>query len=148
MALRFEVSYQPDRVFNTRTDDDLETRRLDQWRAAAGVDLDGPFGVFVNVQYLYDRVMDAPDDLIRPDLDRVVTVFARRRFAYDTLSVELRWYGELEPDNGMARGSVAYELGSNTTLSLSGVHFYGTNDGIFGEFQKRDRLVLTLSHAF
>lgn len=148
LVLRLEASFQPERTFNTRTEVDLSTARLDQWRIAAAVDIDAPFGIFVNLQYLHDQVMSAPDDLIRPEIDRVVTAFARRGFQNETLLLELRWYGELEQDDGMARGMLEYQLGGNTRLRLSGDYFYGTREGLFGQFQARDRLTLAIEHTF
>lgn len=148
LVFRLEASYQPGRTFNTRTNNGLATRELPQWRAAAGVDIDGPLGIFVNVQYLHDQVMDAPDDLIRPEIDRLVTVFARRTFLHETLDLELRWYGELEKDDGMARGALEYQLGGNTRLRLAGDWFYGDREGLFGQFEARDRVTLALEHTF
>lgn len=148
MALRFEVSYQPQRSFNVRDGMTLQTARLDQWRAAMGIDLDGPLGTFFSIQYLHDQVMKAPATLIRPEIDRLVTFFARRAFAYDTVTLELRWYGEINRKDGMARASLSYEVGANTSIELSGDYFYGCEEGLFGQFAERDRIQLVLQHAF
>lgn len=148
LVLRLEASYQPERTFNTRQDAWLDTTRLDQWRVAAALDIDAPFGIFVNLQYLHDQVLKAPDELVRPAIDRVVTAFARRRFFSETLLLELRWYGELEQDDGMARAVLEYQLGGNTRLRLAGDHFYGPQSGLFGQFEARDRVTLAIEHTF
>ena len=148
LVLRLEASYQPGRTFNTRQATGLSTTALDQWRVAMGMDIDAPLGVFVNLQYLHDQVMAAPDDLVRPEIDRVVTAFARRNFFSETLLLELRWYGELTQNDGMARGVVEYQLAGNTRLRLSGEYFYGDQAGLFGQFEGRDRLTLAIEHTF
>lgn len=148
MVVRMEASYQPDRSFNTRTPAELASTGLDQLRVAVGLDVDGPFGVFFNLQYLHDQVMSAPASLVRPPIDRVLTVFARRQLAHDTLALEIRWYGELETGDGMARASVQYQLGADTRLRLAGDFFYGAPAGIFGQFEGQDRVVLSLEHTF
>ncbi|MGB5492474.1 MAG: DUF1302 family protein, partial [Woeseiaceae bacterium] len=51
-VLRAEYAYQPERVFNARSNDQLTTLALDQHRGAIGLDVDGPLGVFINIQYL------------------------------------------------------------------------------------------------
>ncbi len=146
-VFRMEASYQPSRTFNTRSENVLDAQRLAQWRVATGLDVDGPLGLFFNVQYLHDQVADAPEDLIRPETDRIVTVFARRRFLQENLMLELRWYGGSEKD-GMARFACEYQLGSDTRLRLTGDYFYGDSDGIFGQFEQRDRIRLVLEHTF
>ncbi len=148
LVFRLEASYQPDRMFNLQTAGGLETSRLAQWRVAAAADVDGPFGLFLNLQYLHDQVMAAPESLVRQSIDRVLTVFVRRTFMRERLLVEARWYGELNEDDGMARGRLEYELSANTRLGLSVDVFYGSREGLFGQFESRDRLKLSVKHTF
>lgn len=147
-VLRGEYAYQPDRIFNTRPNDELRTIALDEHRGAIGVDLDGPLGIFVNVQYLLDTIPDAPADLVRPETDRIGTLYLRKTFAYDTLSLEARWYYSFTDKDRMVSLGVDYALGENTSLVLAAQYFDGTPDGIFGEFTGRDRIVLGLSSMF
>lgn len=147
-ALRAELGFQPSRTFNARTSSGLGIVERDQWRAAIGADIDGPWGTFINVQYVYDRVLDAPPDLVRPSTDHVATLFLRRGFSYDTLTAELRWYAMLDDRNGVVRGSLDYALDDDTRIRLSADAFYGNDEGIFGQFNQRDRVTLTLEHTF
>lgn len=146
LALRAEVGYLPDRHFNVR-DDTLIDRELDQWRAAIAVDAEAPFGVFVNLQYLYDRVLDAPDGLIRRDRDHVITTFLRRTFSYERIATEIRWYTSTADDDGIIRARISYLLGSSM-VSLISDTFYGEQEGLFGQFARRDRLTLEFEHTF
>lgn len=148
LVFRMEASYQPNRTFNTRTENVLGAERLTQWRVAAGVDMDAPLGIFLNAQYLHDQVMDGPDTLIRPKTDRIFTVFAQRRFLQENLLMEARWYGEPEKGGGLTRVAVEYQVGTDTRLQLTGDYFYGGSTGIFGQFERRDRISLVLERTF
>lgn len=147
-VLRGEYAYQPGRVFNTRPNGELRTIALDEHRGALGVDFNGPLGVFVNVQYLLDTIPDAPADLVRPETDRIGTLYLRKTFGYDALSLEARWYYSFTDEDQMLSFGVDYALGENTSLVLAAQTFHGTPDGIFGEFTGRDRVVLGLSTLF
>lgn len=148
VTLRTEVSYQPDRTFNVREATQLDTLDRSQWRAAVGLDLAGPWDVFVNAQYLYDHVEDAPTTLVRPSTDHLATLFLRRTFGYETLRTELRWYGSTREDDGLVRAALEYQLTDNTTVRLAADAFYGNRDGVFGQFADRDRVTLAVSHTF
>lgn len=147
LALRAEAAYLPERHFNVRDGAVLDHRGFDQWRVGAAADVQGPFGLFINLQYLYDQVEDAPDGLVRPQRDHVVTAFLRRTFSYDRIATELRWYTSTGDRDGMVRAKVAYALG-NSTLSLVSDTFYGDQMGLFGQFARRDRVTLMFEHTF
>ena len=135
-------------MFNTRTATELDTQRLQHWRAGLGVDWNAPLGLFVNVQYLHDHVSKAPANLIRPTRERIATAFVRRQFLYETLSTELRWYGSLEDHDQLIRGAVRYSLSDTTSVALSADLFEGDDRGVFGQFASRDQVTLTLQHTF
>ena len=147
-VVRAEYAYQPERVFNTRLLDQLSTAELDQHRAAIGLDIDGPFGIFVNLQYLVDSISDAPAELVRPDTDRIGTLFLRKTFAYDTITFEARWYHSFTDEDRLASLSIEYTLSDSTSIELAAHAFGGSSEGLFGQFAERDRITLSLSHIF
>lgn len=144
---RVEYVYQPERAFNTRSTDGLGVAELDQHRAAVGVDIDAAGGIFMNLQYVVDTVSAAPDDLVRPAEDRIGTLFLRRGFAYDTLTVEARWYHSFTDDDDLAALSVEYAFSDSTTITLAAQQFSGSDVGLFGQFADRDRILLSLRHV-
>lgn len=147
-VFRAEYAFQPDRVFNTRTSGELAAVELDQHRGAIGLDIDGPFGVFINVQYLVDAVSSAPADLVRPERDRIGTVLLRKAFGYDRVVLEGRWYQSFTDDDRLAALSIEYAFSDSTSIKLAANAFDGVPHGLFGQFDRRDRLVLSLGHTF
>lgn len=147
-VLRAEYAYQPNRIFNARPNDQLTTLALDQHRGAIGLDVEGPLGVFINIQYLVDTVADAPTNLVRPAVDRLGTLYLRRTFAYDALALEARWYFSFTDEDQLASISIEYELNNSTALKLAGQYFDGPSNGLFGQFENRDRVTVSLIHVF
>lgn len=148
LALRAEVAVQPNREFNTRTPAALSTIALDQLRAGVGVDMDGPWNTFINIQYLYDEVHDAPLSLVRPAEDRIVTAFLRRSFNYESVVLIARWYHSLELDDEMYSLALEFAFSDSTRLRLAADGFSGNPTGIFGQFADRDRVTIGLTHTF
>lgn len=145
-VVRAEYALQPERAFNTRSADQLGVTRLDQHRGAIGVDVNGPLGVFINLQYLVDSVSDAPADLVRPASDRIGTVYLRRSFAYEALAVEARWYQSFTDDDRFGWFGVTYAINESSSIAIGAEHFSGTRDGLFGQFENRDRITISFSH--
>ncbi len=147
-VVRAEYAFQPKRTFNSRSNGQLTTTALDQHRGAIGVDIDGPLGIFVNIQYLVDSVTDAPADLVRPNNDRIGTLYLQRTFAYDALALSARWYHSFSDGDDLTSVGMEYARNDSTSLELSAQLFSGSNEGLFGQFTDRGRITLGLSHVF
>jgi hypothetical protein len=147
-ALRAEVAMQPDRKFNTTTPGALSTVELDQLRAGIGVDIDGPWNTFINIQYLHDDIRDAPLSLVSPDRERIVTAFLRRSFNYDAIELIARMYHSLDFDDEMYSVALEFSFGDSTRLEFAANAFSGSPTGIFGQFADRDRVTIGLTHTF
>lgn len=147
-ALRTEFGYRPNRYFNRL---DAATRptttKLDQLTMAIAVDFNAPAGIFANFQLLHDEVRNAPNSLVRPERDTIATVLFRRQFRYDTLTLDLRWYGSLDEHDGLGRIALTYAVNDNLKVNLGLDRFYGDRDGLFGQFAGADRITFSLTHT-
>ena len=148
VAWRAELSHQPGRVFNVRDAAGLATRSLDQTTLGVGADIDLPLNLLANLQFVVDRVDGAPTELVRPDEDRLVTLFLRRGFAYDTVRTELRWYHSLTDHDDTIMATARYELNDDTSVYVSGEWFTGTPEGLFGQFARQDRVYFGIRRFF
>ncbi len=148
MVLRAEYAFQPDRVFNAWSDGQLTAVNIDQHRGAIAFDIDAPLGLFVNAQYVVDSLENAPTGLVRPRTDRVGTLYLRRTFMYEALTLGARWYHSFGDGDDLAALRLEYAVGDETTLSLTAEAFSGTDTGLFGQFGGRDRIVLGIEHTF
>ncbi|MEL6948694.1 MAG: DUF1302 family protein [Pseudomonadota bacterium] len=148
VVLRLEHARHPDRFFNTSGVAGLDRVRRDQARSALGLDVTGPFDTFINIQYLDDRVSDAPMDLVRPKTDRLATVALRKTVGFDTWEFLARWYRSFTDGDSMATLSVQRALGDRTSIQFEAATFRGTDTGLFGQFVDRDMATLRLTHRF
>lgn len=148
VAFRGEIAYQPGRRFNVRSGSLLEAVGRDQLTAGIGVDVDGPFDVFANLQFVHDEVLDAPASLVRPSRDRIATLTLRRSFRYETLTATLRWYYARDPGDSMVSLALEYKPGDNARLRLAADGFGGAPQGLFGQFRDRDRVTLQWLYTF
>jgi hypothetical protein len=148
VAVRAEAAVQPERKFNTRDGAQLSTVSRDQLQLALAADIQGPLDVFINLQFLIDEVDDAPNTLVRPKKDRIVTAYLRRQFSYDVFSATFRAYHSLEDNDSMFSAKLGYKLTDDTELQLGADGFDGDREGLFGQFSDRDRITLGVEHTF
>lgn len=141
-VLRTEVSVSPDRHFNTSQLGLLGTERADQMSVAVGADMFGPWDTFINVQVLWDRVYDAPINLVRPDSDVLWSATIRKSFLNEYLQTEVRFYGSDDGD-GLTRVSAKYLVSDAFEVTVGWDEFHGDETGYFGQYAELDRVHLT-----
>jgi hypothetical protein len=148
IAWRAELSHQPSRWFNLRDEAGLRAEELQQTTLGIGADVVLPGNLLANLQFIWDRVHDAPSTLVRPDEDQLITLFLRRGFAYETLQTEVRWYHSLSDHDDTLVATLRYELSDDTRAYISSEWFSGSADGLFGQFAERDRVVIGITRYF
>jgi hypothetical protein len=148
LAWRAELSHQPSRWFNLRDEAGLRAEELQQTTLGIGADVVLPGNLLANLQFIWDRVHDAPSTLVRPDEDQLITLFLRRGFAYETLQTEVRWYHSLSDHDDTLVATLRYELSDDTRAYISSEWFSGSADGLFGQFAERDRVVIGITRYF
>ncbi|MEM1230449.1 MAG: hypothetical protein AAGI15_07935, partial [Pseudomonadota bacterium] len=104
--------------------------------------------LFVSVQLLKESIADHDVDIVTPRSDLLATAVLRRSFRYETVTAELRWYGNLADGDGMLRPGLSLALGDSTRIALGADLFYGDRDGLFGQFDREDRLTVALTRFF
>lgn len=60
----------------------------------------------------------------------------------DTLVAQIMWLQSFNQADGLVRPKVSYLVRDNLEVWLGVDWFYGTRNGLFGEFDHNDRIVL------
>ena len=78
----------------------------------------------------------------------VATLLVQRDFLHDALIVENIWLHGLRQSDGLVRPKVKYEVRTGLHLYLGFDWFYGTRNGLFGQFDGRDRVRIGAEWGF
>jgi len=152
VGLRTEMALQHDASFNTlAVDHDPSSLTIvdrDRLGAALALDWNAPLGIFLNAQVLHDRVLDAPDQLVRPRDETLFTLYTHRRFLYETLKLELRWYTMFDRRDNLYRAALRYQFSDHLEIALEADVFGGGPEGIFGQFDHADRVLVDLEYVY
>lgn len=149
LTVRGEIGYTADRALSVGNPLDADgIDKSDVVAAVVGLDWTGFGDFFISFQMFQDYLLDEPRALFRPEADSTATLFVRRRFLNETVSVELRWLANANDGDGLIRPKISYDIDDALSVWAGADIFYGDGDGIFGQFNSNDRAVFGVAYGF
>jgi hypothetical protein len=143
LTLRGEVGYSTNRYFVT--DDQLDSDGIyetGELRYVIGLDYTYDADLLVSGQMFQSILDDHASGSRRDQTENQFTLLVKKDFLNDTLTLEMLAVHDLNESDGVVQLDINYQLTSNIELSTGFDLFYGTPDGLFGQFDQRDRLTL------
>ena len=141
-VIRGELGYFFDKFFvvdNIRDTDGVV--EANEFTYVLGIDWSGISDTFLSFQLFQSWMTDNESGIVRDPLETRVSIYASREFLNNTIHTELIWLQNLNRGDGFFRPKISYELRDNLTLKLGFDLFYGTDNGIFGQFDDNDRVI-------
>jgi len=141
-VFRSEFGYSSHRYF-TSLNKPNGIEETYEYSVVLGLDYSGITDLFISGQFFQSTVA-SNRAMLRTKNDKNISLLGRRDFANNTLSVEVLAIHNTNASDGLVQAELAYQLSSNLTLSIGADVFYGNSEGLFGQFDRRDRLSLKL----
>ncbi|MFT5690760.1 MAG: hypothetical protein ACI92E_000083, partial [Oceanicoccus sp.] len=148
-TLRAEFGYSSDRYFLTsnRLDSDGIVRS-GEFSYVLGVDYQGWTDWFISSQVFQSILDNEQDGLVRQKVDTSVTLLIRRNFMNEVLTAEALLIQNMNESDGLLQVFLEYELTSNVQVKVGADLFYGSKEGMFGQFKENDRFTLGVEFGF
>ena len=113
-----------------------------------GIDWNAPWDILVSGQLIQSWAINDADKTNRDKLDTILTGLIRRNFMYDTLVAEVLVMANTNNGDGIIRPKISYEWQDNIKTWLAADYFYGDNEGVFGQYDNNDRVVVGMEVSF
>lgn len=120
----------------------------DEFSYVLGFDWSGFSDTLLSFQLFQGIITDSHPGLIRDQVETNFSLYVSREFLNSVFHSELIWLQNLNRSDGFFRPKISYELKDNVMLKLGIDIFYGTNNGIFGQFDNNDRIALGIEVGF
>jgi len=149
LTVRGEVAYtvgQPVPTADPLSSDGVA--RTDALTSVVGLDWYGFRDTLVSVQLFQDGLVDPPAGRFRRAFEQRVSLLARRSFLADTLEAEVLWLHDPHRGDGLARPVVRFDVNDRVSVRVGADLFYGDPDGLFGQFDGRDRVTAAVELGF
>ncbi len=140
-VFRGELGYSSDRYFASTGASGYEHSH--EVSGVLGLDYSGFTDLFISGQF-FQSTVPASGDMLRPRRERSLSLLLRRDFANDTITFELLAIHNTNASDGLVQAELSYQLTSSVTLRAGADLFYGDAEGLFGQFDERDRFSLKL----
>ena len=148
ITLRGELGYSTDRYISTNemadSDGVINTNEI---AYVVGLDWFGMVDTFISGQLFQSYLTNHQTGVIRKQTETTLTLLIKHDYLNETLSTEVLMLHSLDLNDGLARPKLTYQLNDEVSLSLGADIFYGDKQGLFGQFNKQDRVVSTIEIA-
>lgn len=141
-VFRSELGYSTSRYFSS-VQSITGVAKTHEFSGVLGLDYSGLSDTLISGQFFVSAI-DQGEGIVRDAREENLSLLIRRNFFNDTLTLEMLAIHNMDDSDGVVQLDVSYQFTSNTTLSAGADVFYGTADGLFGQFNERDRLSLRI----
>ncbi len=145
LTVRGEVAYNFDKfLINTAITDggSILPVRSDELGHVLGFDWTGVTDTFLSTQIFQTWVTNHPEGVTRDDLETFISFLAQHRLMRETLLLEAVWVTNTNVADGLSRFRVAYDVRDELGLWVGLDWFYGSGDGLFGQFDDNSRVLI------
>lgn len=143
LTMRGEAIYNTDRfVLTTNRKDADGIIKSGEIAYVLGLDWGGIQDSLVSFQLFQSWLLKSANGMVRDTLDTTTTFLLRRHFLNETLETEVLWLHNVNQGDGLIRPKISYELRDNLKIWTGFDLFYGDRNGLFGQFDRNDRLVI------
>lgn len=148
-TIRGELGHSSNKLLPTQNAADFDgVHETGESSYVIGLDYFGLSGALVSVQFFQSVLHDDTAQLLRGRIENNVTFLAQRDFLNDTYTLSSTWIHNTNDRDGVIRPKLSHEFRDDVNLWIGANIFYGTKNGLFGQFRENSRLVLGVELGF
>jgi len=149
VTVRGETAFSSNRFFNTTEPEDND-----------GVFSTGELGYVVGLDYLPDGetvvstqvfqvvLLNPVPGAARETVDTTFSLRVSREFMNDTIVAEAQVIASAQGEDGVLNLDLSYQLRSELELTFGVDTFFGKKEGLFGQFEKSNRVSAAVKYSF
>ena len=146
---RGELGYLSNRFMSTQNAADVDgVHETGEVSYVIGLDYFGFSETLLSVQFFQSVLHDDTAQLLRGRLENNISVLAQRDFANDTYTLSTTWIHNTNDGDGVIRPRLTHEFRDNVNPWIGADIFYGTKNGLFGQFGETSRVVFAVEWGF
>ncbi len=139
--VRQELAFETDRYFRSESAFP-GVIQSDQLSLVLGFDWQGWQDQFVSLQYFQGNALDYSSDMVMDKRDQKLSLLWESKFLNETLTLKYLGLYSINDQDGFHQARLTYNYQANVDVYLGGEQFYGDDQGLFGQFDQADRVML------
>ncbi len=113
-----------------------------------GLDWQGLTDTFISVQWFQSYLFDYDAAITRDRQQQTLTLLAERNFANETWTAKIQGQYSLNQQDQLWRFKLSHTLLSNLDVWIAADTFVGDSEGLYGQFDERDRVLVGFEVGF
>jgi len=139
--LRSEMAFETDRYLRSEAVFPGVVKS-DVFSFVVGWDWQGWSDQFVSLQYFQGNVLNNSSQLVVDERDEKLSFLWESKFLNETLALKYLGLYSINDQDGFHQVRLTYNYQANIDIYLGGDQFYGHSQGLFGQFDQADRVML------
>lgn len=148
LTLRAEVGLNSDSYFVSNNLAQRGIANSPELSSVIGVDWHGFSDTLLSAQWFQSHLLDYDDDIVRDRNESTLSLLYERTFANETWTFKTLALRSLNDGDGVIRPQLSYNLESNLNVWLGADIFYGSEQGLYGQFKDNDRVLIGIEFGF
>ncbi len=148
-VLRGEVAYFSDRYFLAEGFSDIDgITKGAEASYVLGLDWAGLENTLISGQLFQSAALNRQSATLRDKTNSTLSLLVNHTLLNETMELRLVWLANTNIGDGLFRLRASYEWQDNLKTWVSTDTYYGSEEGIFGQFDDNDRLTFGVELAF
>jgi len=147
LTVRGEMAYISNRTWASDISPEAITHG-DELAYVIGLDWYGFGDAMVSMQYNSSHQLNRDIASNRDRVDDIITLLYKQSFINDSLTAKVIFEHSVNIGDGLGRYSLAYGLSDETKIMAEFNQFYGSGEGIFGQYGHNDHFRLLFKYTF
>ncbi len=147
-TLRTEVGYSSDTYHLMQTPANKGIHQSSEVSSVIGLDWQGLEDTMLSIQWFQSHLTKYNPNVVRPKNNHIVSLLLKRSFINETWDLEILALHGLDQQDGSVQSKLRYMLESDLSLWIGSDTFYGNKDGLFGQFNNKDRVLFGAEWSF
>lgn len=123
-------------------------KHSEEFSSVVGIDWQGLSDTFVSVQWFQSYLLDYDSSITRDQHQQTLTLLAERNFANETWTARIQGQYSINQQDQLWRFKLTHTLLSNLDVWIAADSFFGDDEGLYGQFSDRDRLLVGFEWGF
>ncbi|MCG8613871.1 MAG: hypothetical protein MI864_25450 [Pseudomonadales bacterium] len=147
-TIRAEVGYRTDRYLTATGNATGGINKHPELSSVLGLDWQGVSDTLISAQWFQRYLINYRDTTVRDQFDQTFSFLVRSDFVNQTWRAEFLALHSINNNDGLIRPKVSHELLSELKIWAGADVFYGSRQGLYGQFSERDRILVGFELGF
>lgn len=141
-TIRTEAGYNTDSFHLSNDPDKKGIHQSAEFSSVLGLDWQGLEDTMLSIQWFQSHLFDYENSLIRPQNNNLFSFLYKQTFQNEVWEIEVLTLHGLDKADSSIQAKISYLMASNIKVWLGADNFYGSAEGLFGQFKNENRFTV------